>query len=450
MTVGFQFQRSSRCALGSVWLTLLGLSTASLSASGLVARGGQGIANSTLDFNQDDTVVAVAPNGEFVVVWRDEQGDDDGSAIVARRFAPDGTPLTSEIVVNATSDGEQNDPAVGIFPDGSFIVVWTSESLTEPGDVLGAILLADGSVSVPEFTIPSATSGAQNHASVAVHADGRICVLWESEQGLTGRDIHGRIYDPVAQSWGPEFVLNRILPEDQENPSVAADPASGGWYAVWEGVDPSTMNEAIYGLDLLPLSPPPLSVTESLLSGTSFGQRGGAQVALDATGRGLAVWEGPDSEGRGVFSREIQAGSPLGSEASVPASELGDQTEPTVIPVQIGWFAVFWVERPTPARRAPEGTPIYVQGRIKSGGNPPPPPPPPSNIVVSSSGSDHGHVSASVSAATDSVVVGWFAVGVEGNPSAPSRAAAFQQFLIPIFSDDFEMGSSVRWSGSFP
>jgi hypothetical protein len=65
--------------------------------------------------------LAMNARGDFVIAWIETQGSS--REILARRFAPDGTPVTGEILV--ARDPADSDPAkVVVADDGSFTVVF--------------------------------------------------------------------------------------------------------------------------------------------------------------------------------------------------------------------------------------------------------------------------------------------------------------------------------------
>src|SRR5687767_1804781 len=62
-----------------------------------------------------DPVAAFAEDGTFVVVWSAWDGDSIG--VFARRFGPDGAPLTDEFLVNTTTVDPQHQAQVASEPD---------------------------------------------------------------------------------------------------------------------------------------------------------------------------------------------------------------------------------------------------------------------------------------------------------------------------------------------
>lgn len=83
--------------------------------------------------------VASTEKNEFIVTWQSfGQGNGDSFDIFARRYASDGTPLTSEFQVNSYITGSQSDPVVATGPDDFSIIVWESEGADGSSDAIRA------------------------------------------------------------------------------------------------------------------------------------------------------------------------------------------------------------------------------------------------------------------------------------------------------------------------
>jgi hypothetical protein len=72
--------------------------------------------------------VALDDAGNFVVVWHSYNGDGDGPAVFGRRFNAAGIPQGASFQVNNTTTGEQRDPVVAMAPNGEFAVLWSARS----------------------------------------------------------------------------------------------------------------------------------------------------------------------------------------------------------------------------------------------------------------------------------------------------------------------------------
>ena len=90
-----------------------------------------GTQQTTIESNQ---AVALAPNGNFVVVWTGLDANANG--VFARLYDTNGVALSGEIQVNTTTANNQQHASVAVDADGNFVVVWTSEG--QAGDNVNA------------------------------------------------------------------------------------------------------------------------------------------------------------------------------------------------------------------------------------------------------------------------------------------------------------------------
>ena len=269
-----------------VWTAAEGNGTTGIYAtrvtSGDAQTGGVIHVNTYTAGEQSWPSVAVAPGGDFIVVWQSADQDGSGFGIYAQRFTALGVPTGSEFKVNTTTANSQKFPAVAMHSDGSFIVVWTRTSPTEyPIGIDAQRYDAGGTPIGGEFTIDnnSATTpdvafdpnggfivawvrndngggtwyrrftaaGAANGAavqflgylsggfytvpSVAIHPGGAFVVTWSWASN--------RIYTMYAQRVAPSGqALERITDidpqaEEQDGPATVVFRANGEYSVVW-------------------------------------------------------------------------------------------------------------------------------------------------------------------------------------------------------------------------
>lgn len=158
--------------------------------------------------------VAVAPGGEFVVVW-----DDQLREVHARGFNADGTERFARIDIAAHAQGRANFADVATMPDGGFMVTWTDDrNANGLGQVRARRFAADGSSVGRAFTVNRRGGGDQREPRLTVGGDGALSVVWQDDrQRDTLYQIHAQAFDanrdPIE---GPHTV----------NPPQAIDP---GW-----------------------------------------------------------------------------------------------------------------------------------------------------------------------------------------------------------------------------
>ncbi len=180
--------------------------------------------------------VARRPSGEFLVVWQSQQ-DAQGGAVMARRYAANGTPSGGEFQVNTTELGAQYDPDPAYTGDGSAIVVWTSYLQDGSGaGVYGQRLDPAGALLGPEFNVNTYTTGSQGRATVAAAnvGDGDFTVIWQSE-GQDGSNfaVMAQNFDGNGRRRGVELPVNAFTTGLQGAPHVTAQP-NGQFIAVWD------------------------------------------------------------------------------------------------------------------------------------------------------------------------------------------------------------------------
>mgnify|MGYP001347752129 CR=1 FL=1 len=184
---------------------------------------------------QEAPDVASDPDGNFVVVWEDDTDSDGLYQIYARGFGPDGVERFSQFTVNTSSAGQQLAPAVSMAANGDFVVVWQDD----PGDdglfnIRARGFNADGSESFPQLTVNTRSAGDQRAPDVASAASGDFIVAWDEDRDGDGFfQVHARGFRASGQERIEQFTVNVFSAGQQVDPVVATD--SGGNFAVaWE------------------------------------------------------------------------------------------------------------------------------------------------------------------------------------------------------------------------
>jgi hypothetical protein len=103
----------------------------------IVSRMGAEILVNTATLNaQNFPRITPLQTGGFVVTWEDRSagvggasGDSSGTAVKAQVFAPDGTRVGSEILVNTATTRNQGGPQLTGLANGGFAVTWGNDSL---------------------------------------------------------------------------------------------------------------------------------------------------------------------------------------------------------------------------------------------------------------------------------------------------------------------------------
>ncbi len=205
------------------------------------------VENLTYANTSDDPV----PSRQFRVQISDGDGGTSQPQVVTVNITPTpdaAVPIFGERQANTETDGNQDESAVATLSDGSFVIVWTSQSSGTAGDgdgdgVFGQHFDGLGNPLGTEFQINTETATNQNNPQITATSDGGFVVVWQSASSGSAGDgssnaVIGRQFDGVAGDGTPtasaaDFVINTSTSSAQDEPDVVALPG-GGFVVVWE------------------------------------------------------------------------------------------------------------------------------------------------------------------------------------------------------------------------
>ncbi len=318
--------------------------------------------NATLDVDADRPAVTMASDGRFVVAW--EEADGNGSRILARPYPATGAPPGPEILVSSSQTVGLDQPAVAMADDGRFVVVWTSMDFsTWNSSVYGRLYTAGGSALAAEFQVNAPALSLQI-AAVAMADDGRFVVAWQGPD-TDGDGISAQRFDSTGAPQGAALQVNTYTTSHQISPSVAMG-ADGRFVVAWESTDSVPSGYGIFaqrfdavgvaqGIEL-PVSVPTAGLSQS-----------GPSVALGGDYRFVIVWTTTLNDSvYGVVGRRFDAnGVALSSEfeVEVDPSTSFSQEAPTVALANDGRFVISWQSRWSNFFEMPPYNTVDVFGR---------------------------------------------------------------------------------------
>ena len=235
--------------------------------------------------------VASRGDGSFVIVW-----EGNRPSIRVRAFRANGEPHGPELVV----DSSGNSPEVAVGPDGEVVVIWMDSVSPEfPAEfsflVRGQKFAADGRRQGRKFAV-SPVGDRFVFYDVAKDAAGNFLVVWAENFDILGRGTFGRWY---AQDGTPRPGVLRLLDRDLA-PKLAMD-ARGNFVLTWE--DFALLSQVdVFGQRFTSGGRPFRPVFRA--NTITAGNQEAPDVASDAAGNFVLVWEGPDEGGSvDVFAR---------------------------------------------------------------------------------------------------------------------------------------------------
>jgi hypothetical protein len=161
--------------------------------------------------NQDFSAVAMAPDGQFVVTWTSQDQDGDRTGIYGQRFDAAGNKLGGEFRVNTTTAGNQRYSTVAMDSAGRFVVSWTSQDQDgSSGGIYARCYAADGQAVTGEVLVNTTTEGNQQFSAIVMDAGGEFTVAWQSYSArLSTWEIRAQRFNAAGARQGEELLLGQ-------------------------------------------------------------------------------------------------------------------------------------------------------------------------------------------------------------------------------------------------
>jgi hypothetical protein len=457
----------SKRTLRAIVVLIAGL-MAPHTASAQIPAGSEFQVNSYTTGPQTLPAVAVDADGDFVVVWHSygsDNGDPSSWCIQGQRYSSGGMALGSEFLVNSYTPGTQLRPRVAVAADGDFVVVWDSDgsndSDTSSLSIRAQRFSSDGNTLGSSFQVNSYTTGIQYLSAVAMNASGAFVVTWMSD-GSKGTDsssssVQAQRYSSGGSALGSQFQVNSNTTGPQAFPTVAL--GSGGEFVVaWQSYgsdagDPSnwSVQGQRYAASGLALGP------EFLVNTFTPNAQNYPAVALSPDGDFVVVWQSEGSYGDDTPSPSIQAqryssaGSTLGGQFQVNSYTTNYQINPAVAMDSNGAFLIAWTSYGSDNG---DSASTSIQGqRYSSTGSALG-----VEFLANSYTANSQFASAVATTPAGDFVVVWSSNGSNGGDTSDSSVQGQRYGLeicggVPgcqIFSDGFESGDTTTWSATLP
>ena len=213
--------------------------------------------NTTTTGSQHHADVDVTPDGRFTIAWSSFGQDGDSWGVFSQQFAADGSTAGPEFQVNEDSSGHQLDANVAVSDGGDLVVAWTNGVADGSGWEVNARTFdsegnADGEVVLVNQANNGAGSGHQRNPSVALDVDGSSIILFQGNS-LTDRSSvqQQRFEVDVEPVENQRPVLAPIDPPEEirvgetlEVVFTATDPNSGDMLTFEIEENPDTPEDA--------------------------------------------------------------------------------------------------------------------------------------------------------------------------------------------------------------
>ena len=229
--------------------TLL-LTVLALLPFGLAFGQAEFVVNTTLDSVQRDPQIARDLAGNSVIVWKSlaQAGPASGGDIVLQFLGASDEKIGSETLVNTTTAGEQDKPAIAMNGAGSLVVVWASHAGFSQIYDIKAQRYTNQTASGSEFLVNTTVQHTQTNPAVAMNDQGAFVIVWDSWfQDGSDKGVYAQRYDPAGTPQGGEFRINTTTAYSQGKPAVRYMP-DGRFIVTWESWKQDVVTPSGYGL----------------------------------------------------------------------------------------------------------------------------------------------------------------------------------------------------------
>ena len=449
---------SARRKRSAALLLAVAVTTAAATSSDaqLTPNGDQFQVNTYTTSFQPFPDLAVAPSGDFVVTWTSSgsPGNDQSyTSIQAQRLAVDGSPLGGQFQVNTFTPMIQMQPKVDIGPGGTFVIAWSG--FGSPGNdggysVQAQRFAADGVPQGAQFQVNTYTTGTQYAVGLTSFPDGGFVLVWTSD-GSSGSDassssIQRQAYDAAGVPQGGELQVNTYTTSVQGAPAIDSD-AEGSFVVVWrsdgsDGSDTSfsSVQGRIFDASGVPLGP------DFQVNTYSTGVQDRPRVAFGSSGDFVVVWQSAGSGGSDTSADSVQArafdaaGVPLGDQFQVNEYTSGAQDRPAVAADPRG-FVVSWVSAGSSGSDQDQSS---VQARVFAWDGTALS----DEYQVNTYTTSVQNLPAVASDAWGDFMAVWQSTGSPGSDQSSTSVQARR--FDGLFRDGFESGDTSRWTSAVP
>jgi hypothetical protein len=177
--------------------------------------------NTTALGDQGSPAMAAMGDGSVVVVWTSAGQDGNLEGVYAQRYDSLGVASGTQFQVNTYTTGSQSQASVAALRSGGFVVAWQGNN-NQDGQGTGIFAQRFNSTGVKsgaEMLVNVTTQYNQQAPSVVADASGFI-VAWETQEVRGDMGIYGRRFDNKGGATSGEMSYNALKSGDQTGPKV--------------------------------------------------------------------------------------------------------------------------------------------------------------------------------------------------------------------------------------
>ncbi|MGL1920628.1 MAG: Ig-like domain-containing protein [Hyphomicrobiales bacterium] len=202
--------------------------------------GNETLVNTEHENFQNSPAIAGLIDGGFVISWTttDVNGDGSGSSIKAQMYNATGGLVGSEFLVNSQHTAAQYLPSITGLDNGGFVITWRTDNTNDDGSgsaIKAQIYDALGGSIGGELLINSQFTSVQQFPTIVGLNGGGFVITWHTNNTNddgSGSAIKAQIFNDTGGKVGVEFLINSQLAGNQLLPEVAS-LSNGGFVVTW-------------------------------------------------------------------------------------------------------------------------------------------------------------------------------------------------------------------------
>ncbi|MFM7116481.1 MAG: VCBS domain-containing protein, partial [Planctomycetota bacterium] len=261
----------------------------------------------------------MAQDGRFVIAW-EGNGTEDSQGIYAQRYDANANAIGSQIFVNGTVAGAQENPTVSMNSSGAFVVGWNDETSFryQRFDSNGDRLDQNG-VAAAEMTVSAI--GTARRGDILLNHDGTVVSAWQEYAGGFW-DVY---FQKDAVNGTALISKSLVLINDTTNqlaPSIDGS-GNGEFIITWEGRETGDLDGGVFYRLYTATG---LATPYTFLANGNYtaSQQGLASVAATSLENYVVVWSGNSaSDTTDIGHNIIRNAIPIGVNDSTSVSEAG-------------------------------------------------------------------------------------------------------------------------------
>ncbi|MHA1377845.1 MAG: hypothetical protein ACTSRG_05645 [Candidatus Helarchaeota archaeon] len=297
------------------------------------------LVNTNISNTQQGSAVSSFPDGSgFVVAWHCFRNGTD-SDIYMKIFNATTDNTTDDILVNGNQTGNQQDPSVSCFSDGSFVIAWTSYQ-TGSSDIYIKIFNSTGYNKTDDILVNVIRPNNKYHPKICSQGDGSFVVTWYGNGIGDTAGVFTKIFNSSGYNTTDVILVNSVVSNNQRNPSICSF-FDNSFIISWCGLGPGDV----------------AGIFAKIFNSTGFNQTGTILVNENITGiqehpsvscfsdkSFVIAWHGAgEGDDVGIFLRKFNSlGQAQSNDIRVNANTTNNQEEPAICCLTNGILVVTW------------------------------------------------------------------------------------------------------------